>query len=112
MVGYGTRTLSTPTGTVDDMVGYGTRTLSTPTGTVALNNNDTVIAGTNLFKGDDVMSFPKGKLNLGGGNNSRLEDLMSTLIDVTKSSNAKQIGVNLDGRAVGTGIIRATYQSA
>jgi hypothetical protein len=99
-------------GTVDDMVGYGTRTLSTPTGTVALNNNDTVIAGTNLFKGDDVMSFPKGKLNLGGGNNSRLEDLMSTLIDVTKSSNAKQIGVNLDGRAVGTGIIRATYQSA
>lgn len=100
------------TSSADDMVGYGARTLSTPTGTVALNNNDTVIAGTNLFKGDDVMSFPKGKLNLGGGNNSRLEDLMSTLIDVTKTGNNKQIGVNLDGRAVGTGIVRATYQSA
>lgn len=100
------------TSNADDMVGYGARTLSTPTGTVALNNNDTVIAGTNLFKGDDVMSFPKGKLNLGGGNNSKLEDLMTTLIDVTKSSNNKQIGVNLDGRAVGTGIVRATYQSA
>jgi hypothetical protein len=34
---------------------------------------------------------------------------MSTLIDVTKST---KIGVNLDGRAVGTGIVRATYQSA
>ena len=41
-------------GTADDMVGYGDRALITPTGTVALNNNDTVIAGTNLFKGDDV----------------------------------------------------------
>jgi hypothetical protein len=93
----------------DDMVGYGARTLTTPTGTVALNNNDTVIAGTNLFKGDDVMSFPKGKLNLGGSDNGKLEELMSTLIDVTKST---KIGVNLDGRAVGTGIVRATYQSA
>ena len=92
----------------DDMVGYGARTLVTPTGTVALNNNDTVIAGTNLFKGDDVTSFPKGALNLGGGN-GKLEELMSTLIDVTKFT---KIGVNLDGRAVGTGIVRATYQSA
>jgi hypothetical protein len=100
------------TSSADDMVGYGARTLSTPTGTVALNNNDTVIAGTNLFKGDDVMSFPKGKLNLGGGSNSRLEDLMTTLIDVTKSGNNKQIGIDLDGRAVGTGVVRATYQSA
>jgi hypothetical protein len=92
----------------DDMVGYGARTLLTPTGAVALNNNDTVIAGTNLFKGDDVASFPKGKLSLGGGS-GKLEELMSTLIDVTRST---KIGVNLDGRAVGTGIVRATYQSA
>ena len=96
-------------GSADDMVGYGARTLITPTGAVALNNNDTVIAGTNLFKGDDVASFPKGALKLGGGGSGRLEELMSTLIDVTKST---KIGVNLDGRAVGTGIVRATYQSA
>lgn len=94
--------------TANDMVGYGARTLLTPTGAVALNNNDTVIAGTDLFKGDDVASFPKGKLNLGGGS-GKLEELMSTLIDVTRST---KIGVNLDGRAVGTGIVRATYQSA
>ena len=54
-------------GKADDMVGYGTRTLVTPKGPIALNNNDTVIAGTNLFKGDDVTSFPKGALNLSGG---------------------------------------------
>jgi len=52
---------------VDDMVGYGARTLITPQGAVALNNQDTVIAGTNLFKGDDVFSMPKGALNLSGG---------------------------------------------
>ena len=32
----------------------------------ALNNQDTVIAGTNLFRGNDVYSGPKGAINLGG----------------------------------------------
>jgi hypothetical protein len=50
----------------DLMSGYGQRTLSTPQGTYALNNNDTVIAGTNLFKGNDVYSGPKDSINLGG----------------------------------------------
>jgi hypothetical protein len=54
----------------DDMVGYGARTLITPSGPVALNNSDTVIAGTNLFKGDDVVSYGKGSLKLGGSDNS------------------------------------------
>ena len=54
-------------GKADDMAGYGARTLVTPKGPIALNNQDTVIAGTNLFKGDDVTSFPKGALNLSGG---------------------------------------------
>ena len=49
------------------MSGYGNRTLSTPQGTYALNNNDTVIAGTNLFRGNDVYSGPAGALSLGGG---------------------------------------------
>jgi hypothetical protein len=92
----------------DDMTGYGARTLLTPTGAVSLNNNDTVIAGTNLFKGNDVTSYPEGALNL-GGNNSRIENLLEKLIGV--SSN-QQVNVDLDGRAVGTGIVRATYQSA
>ena len=52
----------------DDLIsGYGQRTLSTPQGSYALNNNDTVIAGTNLFRGNDVYSGPAGALSLGGG---------------------------------------------
>lgn len=41
-------------GTVDDMIappGYGDRILSTPAGSLALNNQDTVVAGTNLGGG-------------------------------------------------------------
>lgn len=56
-------------GADDLMSGYGNRTLSTPQGTYALNNNDTVIAGTNLFRGNDVYSGPAGALSLGGGSN-------------------------------------------
>ena len=56
-------------GADDLMSGYGQRTLSTPQGIYALNNNDTVIAGTNLFKGNDVYSGPAGALSLGGGSN-------------------------------------------
>jgi hypothetical protein len=50
----------------DMMSDYGDRTLITPQGTYALNNQDTVIAGTNLFRGNDVYSGPKGAINLGG----------------------------------------------
>jgi chromosome segregation ATPase len=41
--------------------GYGKRTLMGPEGAIALNDKDTVIAGTNLFdkKGDDVISEPE-----------------------------------------------------
>jgi hypothetical protein len=42
--------------TVDDMVmpaGYGDRILSTPKGQIALNDNDTVVAGTNLNQGSN-----------------------------------------------------------
>ena len=49
----------------DLMSGYGDRTLVTPNGSYALNNNDTVIAGTNLFRGNDVYSGPKDSINLG-----------------------------------------------
>jgi hypothetical protein len=45
--------------------GYGSRTLFGPEGAIQLNNKDTVIAGTNLFdKADDMMSAPKGALQV------------------------------------------------
>ena len=52
--------------TNDMMSDYGDRTLVTPNGSYALSNQDTVIAGTNLFRGNDVYSGPKGAINLGG----------------------------------------------
>jgi len=38
--------------------GYGKRVISAPEGTFALNNNDTIIAGTNLFRANDVAMGP------------------------------------------------------
>ena len=50
------------------MSGYGKRTLLLPEGAIALNNKDTVIAGTNLFKGDDVVSQPAGDISFPSAN--------------------------------------------
>ena len=62
----------------DLMSGYGDRTLVTPNGSYALNNNDTVIAATNPFRGDDVYSGPKDSINLGGSiDYDRLASAMS-----------------------------------
>tara|TARA_R110000764_G_scaffold2422_3_gene10164 strand:+ start:1285 stop:3897 length:2613 start_codon:yes stop_codon:yes gene_type:complete len=49
----------------DDVVsgGYGKRVLSTPEGSIALNDKDTVVAGTNLQQGDDVISAPAGSIS-------------------------------------------------
>ena len=44
--------------------GYGDRMLLGPEGAIKLNNKDTVIAGTKLFKGDDIMSFPAGAVSM------------------------------------------------
>ena len=44
--------------------GYGDRTLLGPEGAIQLNNKDTVIAGTKLFKGDDVVSAGEGQINM------------------------------------------------
>jgi hypothetical protein len=49
----------------DRSSGYGKRTLFGPEGAIQLNNKDTVIAGTDLFKkGDDVISAPKGAVSV------------------------------------------------
>jgi hypothetical protein len=53
----------------DGSQGYGKRTLFGPEGAIQLNNKDTVIAGTDLFKkGDDVMSAPKGAITVSNSN--------------------------------------------
>ena len=75
--------------TADDLMspggsggGYGKRTLMGPEGAIALNNKDTVIAGTNLFpKGDDVLSAPAGEIQMPAPvDNSRMEGLLESLV--------------------------------
>lgn len=71
----------------DDVVssGYGARTLVTPTGAIALNNNDTVLAGTQLLS--------RGSLQT-GGNSSELANKVDKLI--TALSNATTV-INVGG---------------
>jgi hypothetical protein len=98
----------------DDMMsGYGERTLLTPNGAVALNNSDTVIAGTNLFKGDDVASFPKGALNLGG--NVDLTPMIAAINEVRASVDRlynKNTTINMDSKQVGSTLVQSSYKLA
>jgi len=76
---------------MDDMMssGYGDRILSTPKGSIALNNQDTLVAGTNL----------------GGGNNEskRTNQLLERIL-------TKQGTVSIDSTKAGTAFAMGTYQ--
>ena len=90
--------------TADDMVspggsgnGYGSRTLFGPEGAIALNNKDTVIAGTNLFKGDDVVSSPAGSIQMPDNSEAkRTNALLEALINKPAPT------VQMDSIEVGT----------
>lgn len=72
--------------TADDMVmpaGYGNRVLSTPEGSIALNNNDTIVAGTNL----------------NGGGNGETDRLLRELISVVRANGSATI--EIDGNKLG-----------
>lgn len=85
--------------------GYGNRVLLGPEGAISLNNKDTVIAGTNLFRGDDVVSSPAGSVNMGGGN-ARLEMLIERLIATVERGGT----VVLDGKKVGEALVVSSYR--
>jgi len=104
--------LGAASGLADDMVGYGARTLLTPQGAVALNNNDTVIAGTNLFKGDDVMSFPKGALSMGGADLTPMINAINEVRTAVKDLASRPVNINIDGKQVGTSLVQSTYKLA
>lgn len=91
--------------TANDMVapaGYGKRTLMGPEGAIALNDKDTVIAGTDLFPN-------KGKTQSSGGGNVDLSALLAKvdqLIAVINAQNNKPINtvVYMDGKKVAEGL--------
>ena len=64
--------------------GYGDRILSTPKGSISLNNNDTLVAGTNL----------------GGGNSGQSDKMIGLLEQIAN----KQTNINMDGYKVGTAL--------
>ena len=103
-------TAKTPTKKADDMVGYGARTLITPTGNVALNNNDTIIAGTNLFKGDDVISTGKGGINL-SPDMSPVVNALNDLKTVFVQKNFSPV-LKADGTTLATVTAQSSYNLA
>ena len=84
--------------------GYGNRVLLGPEGAISLNNKDTVVAGTNLFRGDDVVSSPAG--SVGMGNTARLEMLIERLITTVERGGT----VVLDGKKVGEALVVSSYR--
>ena len=76
----------------DGVIGPGGETMvSGPKGSIQLDKNDSLIAGTNLFRGDDVLSLPKNALSVGGGNSALLEAISGLRNDL---QNPKPIMVN------------------
>ena len=96
----------------DDIVGYGARTLITPKGNIALNNNDTVIAGTNLFKGDDTISMPKGSISLGGSDLSPMIAAINEVRAAVHDLTNRPVIINMDSKQVGTSLVQSTYKMA
>jgi hypothetical protein len=93
----------------DDMIsegGYGKRTLLSPEGAIKLNDNDTIIAGTNLGGGEK------------SGNISPTIDLtpMITAINQVKASvdrlYSKETSISMDGKKVGTTLTQGSYKLA
>tara|TARA_R100000951_G_scaffold106407_1_gene100998 strand:- start:338 stop:2572 length:2235 start_codon:yes stop_codon:yes gene_type:complete len=77
--------------------GYGSRTLLGPEGAIALNNKDTVIAGTDLFRGNDVVSSPAGAVQMPDNSEAkRTNALLEALI------NKPAPKVQMDSIEVGT----------
>ena len=90
---YAIKSLST----ADDMVspaGYGDRVLSTPKGSIALNDKDTLVAGTNLGQGG------------GGTDMSTTNALLEQLISLVRTEGT----VYLDATKVGTAMSLSNYK--
>jgi hypothetical protein len=97
----------------DDMVqtptGYGKRTIVGPEGSIALNNNDTIVAGTDLGQGGEKTESVKSSSSID------LTPMISAINEVTSAVNqlnSKKWDVYLDSKVVGTGLMQKSYKSA
>jgi len=111
--------------------GYGKRTLFGPEGAIALNNKDTIVAGTDLKMGDDIVSPPQMGITETITNNNNTETVTnnnntessSTSINITPLVEkmdqmttvlneilSKEGTVTLDGTKVGTALTVGSYK--
>jgi hypothetical protein len=97
----------------DDMVqtptGYGKRTIVGPEGSIALNDNDTIVAGTDLGQGEGKTESVKSSPSID------LTPMISAINEVTSAVNqlnSKKWDVYLDSKVVGTGLMQKSYKSA
>jgi hypothetical protein len=78
--------------------GYGDRVMYGPEGAISFNNKDTIVAGTNLFQANDMVSAPKGAVSAPSGNNSSKEiaELRSAIMALAN----RPVNVSIDGKKV------------
>lgn len=94
--------------TADDMVsegGYGKRTLFAPEGAIRLNDNDTVIAGTNLGLGEGGGSMPSIDLT----------PMIAAINEVKAAVNNlanRPVIINMDSKQVGSSLVQGSYKMA
>jgi hypothetical protein len=90
--------------------GHGKRMLVGPEGAIQLNNKDSVIAGTDLFKkSDDMISGPKGAITVSNSNapSSPLPDSNALLIaEMKRGNNQREEQLRLQKRDTFVSTIR------
>ena len=78
--------------------GYGSRVLHGPEGAISFNNKDTIVAGTDLFKANDMVSAPKGTVQIASNNDSSkdIAELKSAILALA----SRPVDVAIDGKKV------------
>jgi hypothetical protein len=78
--------------------GYGSRVLHGPEGAISFNNKDTIVAGTDLFKTNDMVSAPKGAVQIASNNDSSkdIAELKSAILALA----SRPVDVAIDGKKV------------
>jgi hypothetical protein len=82
--------------------GYGKRTLLAPEGAYRLNDNDNIVATTNPINANDLISKPKGAINVA-------PQQVSQRSEIKVAPSNTQIAINLDGAALGNASARSNY---
>jgi len=83
--------------------GYGNRILLAPEGAFALNNKDNIIATTNPVPVNDMISKPKGAINVAP------QQVSQQRSEIKVAPSNTQIAINLDGAALGNASARSNY---